>query len=248
MIRCIIVEDEQKSRELLKALLSRYCPNVMVYGEAGNVETAAQLVKEHKPDLVFLDVEMPDGSGFRLLNKFENHDFAVVFTTAFEQFAIQAIRSKAVDYLLKPIVPEELVAAVEKAERVKQQKNNQKSFENILNNIDSETKQPKKIVLTTVEKIHVIEYDKIIRCESDNYYTRLYFTDGTMLIVSKTLKEIEQSLQDGDFVRAHKSHLVNVKYIINYDRDKSELALSDKTRVPVSRRKKEKIIEIINNL
>ncbi|MDR0969664.1 MAG: LytTR family DNA-binding domain-containing protein [Lentimicrobiaceae bacterium] len=248
MIRCIIVEDEQKSRELLKALLVRYCPNVMVHGEAGNVKEAVQLIKEHKPDLVFLDIEMPDGSGFRLLNEFENQDFAVVFTTAFEQFAIQAIRSEAIDYLLKPIVPEELIAAVEKVKRLKEQRSSQKDFENSISNTDHEAIQPKKIVLATAEKIHVIEHDKIIRCESDNYYTRLYFTDGTMLLVSKTLKEIEHMLQDGDFVRTHKSHLVNIKYIINYDKGKSELILSDKTRVPVSRRKKENILEIINNL
>lgn len=248
MIKCVIVEDELKSRQVLVALLNRYCPDVMVCDEAFNVEMGKEAIKKNNPDLVFLDIEMPDGSGFRLLKSFETINFEIIFTTAFEQFAIQAIRSSAIDYLLKPIVPEELVAAVEKVRQAKEHRFNQRNLENIISEIDPEAFQRKKITLNTAEKIHIVEYDKIIRCESDNYYTLFYFNDNTTLLISKTLKEVEKMLQEGNFVRPHKSHLINISYIQNYNRDDTSLTLTDGSKIPVSRRKRESILEIINNI
>ncbi len=249
MVRCVIVEDELKSRETLKGLLSRFCPDVMVVAEAGGVQQGREMIAKHKPDLVFLDIEMPDGSGFRLLDQSAPVEYDVIFTTAFDQFAIKAIRYAALDYLLKPIVPDELQAAVDKVRQHKEKKNNMKNFEVLLNNLNPARSEQKKVVLSTVEKIHVVELDRILRCESDNYYTHFYFTDGGHLLISKTLKDVEALLEGGSFIRPHKSHLINIRYIQNFSRDEGGvITLNNGDKIPVSRRKKEKILEIIHNL
>jgi len=248
MIRCVIVEDEAKSRETLRGLLQRFCPDVLVVGEGTGVQSGREAIQQNNPDLVFLDIEMPDGSGFRLLEKIDEINFEVVFTTAFEQFAIKAIRYAALDYLLKPIVPDELVAAVEKVKSIKERKSNQKNIEVLLNNLRPGALESKKIVLSTSEKIHVVEIENIIRCESDNYYTHFYFKGGRHLLISKTLKDVESLLQEGNFIRPHKSHLINIRFIQNFNRDEATISLTDGSKIPVSRRKKEKILEIINNL
>lgn len=248
MIRCVIVEDEEMARKVLKSLLAQYCKDVMVCAEAGDVESGKSMIESFRPDLVFLDIEMPGGSGFKLLSSIDNIDFEVVFTTAYEQFAIKAIRHAALDYLLKPIDPKELVAAVEKVKESKYKKTLKKQYDSLLKNIDPEQLVVRKISISTTDKIHLIEVDNIIRCESDNYYSILYFKNGTNLMVSKTLKEMEQKLEEYDFVRTHKSHLVNIRCIMNFIKDEMMVLMSDGSKVPVSKRKKEKILEIINNL
>jgi two-component system LytT family response regulator len=249
MIRCVIVEDELNSREALKAMLKRFCPDVLLCGEAEGVESGKEIIDLHHPDLVFLDIEMRDGSGFRLLEKFGNIDFEVVFTTAFEQFALKAIRYQVLDYLLKPIVPDELIAAVEKVKEIKEKKNSLKNIENLIHNYQSNAPEKRKLSLATTEKIHIVDVGTIIRCESDNYYTHFYFTDGKHLLISKTLKEIEAMLEEDEFIRPHKSHLINIKFIQNFNRsDVSSLTLTDGTQIPVSRRKKDKVLEIIQNM
>lgn len=248
MIRCVIVEDEEMARNVLKSLLAQYCPDVMVCAEADDVVSGKNMIETFRPDLVFLDIEMPGGSGFKLLTSIENIDFEVVFITAYEQFAIKAIRHDALDYILKPIDPKELVAAVEKVNEAKYKKTLKKQYDNLLKNLDPEQLVVRKISLSTADKIHLIDVDDIIRCESDNYYTIIFFKDGTNLMVSKTLKEIDQKLEEYDFVRTHKSHLVNMRCIMNFIKDEMMVVMTDGTKVPVSKRKKEKILEVINNL
>ena len=248
MIRCVIVEDEEIARRVLKSLLAQYCQDVMVCAEADDVASGKNMIEMFRPDLVFLDIEMPGGSGFKLLSSVENIDFEVVFITAYEQLAIKAIRHDALDYILKPIDPKELVAAVEKVKEAKYKKTLKKQYDNILKNLDPEQLVVRKISLSTTDKIHLIDVDDIIRCESDNYYTKIFFKDGNSLLVSKTLKEIDQKLEEYDFVRTHKSHLVNIRYIKNFIKDEMMVVMADDTKVPVSKRKKERILEVINNL
>ena len=248
MKRCVIVEDEEMARNVLKSLLAQYCPDVMVCAEADDVISGKNMIETFRPDLVFLDIEMPGGSGFKLLTSIENKDFEVVFITAYEQFAIKAIRHDALDYILKPIDPKELVAAVEKVNEAKYKKTLKKQYDNLLKNLDPEQLVVRKISLSTADKIHLIDVDDIIRCESDNYYTIIFFKDGTSLMVSKTLKDMEQKLEEYDFVRTHKSHLVNMRCIMNFIKDEMMVVMTDGTKVPVSKRKKEKILEVINNL
>jgi two-component system LytT family response regulator len=220
----------------------------MVCAEADDITSGQEMIEAFRPDLVFLDIEMPGGSGFKLLNNIKDIDFEVVFITAYEQFAIKAIRHDALDYLLKPVDPKELVAAVDKVKDAKYKKTLKKQYDNLLKNIDPEQLVVKKISISTSDKIHLIEVDDIIRCESDNYYTIIYFKDGTSLLVSKTLKEMEQKLEEYDFVRTHKSHLVNMRCIMNFIKDEMMVLLTDGVKVPVSKRKKEKILEVINSL
>lgn len=248
MIRCVIVEDEEMARKVLKSLLAQYCQDVMVCAEADDIVSGKNMIETFHPDLVFLDIEMPGGSGFKLLTSIEDKDFEVVFITAYEQFAIKAIRHDALDYILKPIDPKELLAAVEKVKEAKYKKTLKKQYDSLLKNLDPEQLVVRKISLSTADKIHLINVDDIIRCESDNYYTIIFFKDGTSLMVSKTLKEIDQKLEEYDFVRTHKSHLVNMRCIKNFIKDEMMVVMTDDTKVPVSKRKKERILEVINNL
>lgn len=249
MIRAVIVEDEKHSRETLRGLLDRYCRNVIVVAEADTYRGGIAVIKEFKPQLVFLDIQMPDGSGFRLLEELDEVNFEIIFTTAFDQFAIKAIKYSALDYLLKPIDPEELANALKKVEqKITDQAVNQ-NIQVLLDNIKNKETEPQKIVLSTSEKIHVIETDDILRCESDNYYTNFFLTSGKQILVSKTLKENEEMLGGHNFIRPHKSHLVNIKYIKGYLRsDGGYIEMTDGSKIPVSRRKREKIIEIITHL
>jgi len=249
MIKAIIIEDEKMSRETLRRMLEKYCPTVTVLAEADGYRKGLEEIRKQQPDVIFLDIQMPDGSGFRLLEELEEIDFEVIFTTAFDQFAIKAIKYSALDYLLKPIIPQDLIDAVNKVEKKISDSRTRKNLDKLLANVKSQEDFSRKIVLSTSEMIHVIHVDDIIRCESDNYYTNFHFTDGRRLLVSKTLKENEELLSRYNFIRPHKSHLVNTKYILNFIRQEGGyILMSDGSKVPVSRRKKDKILEIIYNL
>ncbi len=249
MIRGIIIEDEKHSRETLNGMIDRYCKNVSIIAEAESYRGGLEVIREHQPDVIFLDIQMPDGSGFRMLEELDSINFEIIFTTAFDQFAIKAIKYSALDYLLKPIDAEELVRAVKKVEQKISHSQVNQNIQVLLDNIKSRDAEPHKIVLSTSEKIHIIETDQILRCESDNYYTNFFLSDGKKILVSKTLKENEELLSDHNFIRPHKSHLVNVKYIKGFLRsDGGYIEMIDGSRIPVSRRKREKIIEVITHL
>jgi two-component system LytT family response regulator len=249
MLRAIIVEDEFRSRQTLTGMLKLFCKNVQVVGEAENVKEGIDLIRKENPDIVFLDIQMPDGSGFKLLEEFGQINFDIIFTTAYDQFAIQAIKFSALDYLLKPIFQEDLIKAVKKAEDNKAKHNRSEHVDVLLENLKKPLNEPPKIILSTAEKINVVLIDDILRCESDNYYTLFFFTNGQKLLVSKTLKENEELLKDHHFIRPHKSHLVNSKYITGFlKQEGGYIIMNDGTNIPVSRRKKESIMEIINSL
>jgi two-component system LytT family response regulator len=249
MIRAIIIEDEKMSKEALCRMLEKYCPTVEVVAEADGYRKGVEEIRKHHPDVIFLDIQMPDGSGFRVLEELEEIDFEIIFTTAFDQFAIKAIKYSALDYLLKPIIPEDLMEAVTRVEKKKAEHTRRKSLETGNEDLRLREERNPKIVLSTSEMIHVINVNDIIRCESDNYYTYFYFVDGRKLLVSKTLKENEELLTQYNFIRPHKSHLINIKFIKSYIRQEGGyILMNDGTKIPVSRRKKDKIIEIIFNL
>lgn len=249
MLRAVIVEDEKKSQDALMAMLRRYCEQVDVIGVADGVESGLKMITKLQPDVLFLDIQMPDGSGFKLLELLGEHPFQIIFITAFDQYAIRAIRYSALDYLLKPIIPEELVKAVEKAEANKMSRQVNENVRALLENMKNAPDQPETIVLSTTEKLHVVKIETIIRCESDNYYTRFFFTNGKTLLVSKTLKEFEELLKDHHFIRPHKSHLINLRHIRSFHRQESgQILMTDGSPVPVSRRKREFVIRMISHL
>jgi len=248
MIRVIIVDDEKTSRDTLIGLLGRYCKNVEVIGQADGVASGIEVIRKNAPDVVFLDIQMPDGSGFRLLEEIGEVNFEVIFTTAYDQYAIKAIKYSALDYLLKPVVPDDLVNAVKKAEQKKNLGQMSQNIKTLLENL-SQQNEPRKIVLSTAEKMHIVEIDDILRCESDDYYTRFFFKDGKTLLISKTLKENEELLGEKYFIRPHKSHLVNIKYIKGFlKNDGGYIVMSDGTKVPVSRRKREYVVNTLSHL
>jgi two-component system LytT family response regulator len=248
MIRALIVEDEKASRDALRAMLARYCGEVDVIGEAEGVRKGIQMIREKKPDVVFLDIQMPDGSGFRLLEETRDERFEVIFTTAFDQFGIRAIKYSALDYLLKPIDADELIQAVSKLKKQEFRLRASQHIDTLLENL-KQPEEPHKIVLSTAERIYVVDVDEIIRCESDNYYTRFFFLNNKPLLISKTLKEHEALLSEHHFIRPHKSHLVNVKYIKQYSRSAGGvLILDDGSEIPVSRRKREMVVRILSRL
>lgn len=249
MIKAVIIDDEKKSRETLFFLLERYCPNVNVVAQADGYISGMSSIKDTNPDVIFLDIQMPDGNGFKLLEDIGNINFDVIFTTAFDQYAIKAIKYSALDYLLKPIVPDDLKVAVDKVEKKKTGDDTRTNINFLLENIRNKNTDFKKIVLSTSEGMYVVEIKNIIRCESDDCYTYFYMEDGKRVIVSKTLKEIEELLGEYNFLRPHRSHLINTIHIKNYNKtDGGTVIMSDGSLIPVSRRKKDIILDIINNL
>ncbi|NTW32046.1 MAG: response regulator transcription factor [Bacteroidetes bacterium] len=250
MIKAIIIDDEKTSRDTLSGLLRRYCKNVEIIAEADGYFSGIEVLKKYKPDVIFLDIQMPDGSGLKLLEDIENITFEVIFATAFDQFAIKAIKYSALDYLLKPINPEDLINSIEKLEKKLQKGLDNTSMKFLLSTIKNPNySTQKKIALSTSEGIHIIDIDNIIRCQSDDYYTRFFLKDGKVIMVSKTLKENEELLSDYNFIRPHKSHLINLKYVKSYMRvDGGCIIMTDGSNIPVSRRKREQILDIINHL
>ncbi len=249
MIKAIIVDDEQRSREALNGLIERYCPEVFIISEATGCNDGIDKARKFEPDLVFLDIQMPDGSGFNFLEAFDKINFEVIFTTAHDQFAIKAIKYSALDYLLKPVDPDELKVAIHKYLQKNDKGKINDNIKVLLDNIKSPQSEAKKIILSTSEGMHIVSTDDIVRCESDDYYTNFFFVNGTSLLISKTLKQNEAMLSDFDFIRPHKSHLVNIKYIKSFLKvDGGYILMTDGSKIPVSRRKRESIVEILSHL
>jgi two-component system LytT family response regulator len=238
MIRAIIIDDIAEARAVLKADLENYCPSIEVVGEAEGVVTGAKCINELKPDLVFLDIQMKDGSGFDLLEILPIKNFKLIFTTASDEYALKAFKFSAVDYLLKPIDPDELMEAVNRVEH------QEKASERI-SLLKENLNHPKRIALNTLDKIHIVQVAEIVRCESSVNYTMFYFTDDTKLLVTKTLKEFDQLLSDHDFIRVHQSHLINVKFIKGFTKSDGYIFLKDGTKIPVSTRKKQVLMDMI---
>jgi len=234
-LKTIIVEDEKTSREILKNYLSKYCPTVEVVGEAENIDEALVLIRNNKLDLLFLDVEMPYGSGFDLLDKFDKIDFEVVFVTAYNQYAIDALNNHASYYLLKPISIDELIKAVDYVTEIKIKENE----------LQNAVLVPKigvtndKITIPTQEGFEVLEMKDIMYCKADDNYTELFLENNQKKLVSKTLKYFEDILKENGFARIHKSYLVNVSYIAAYKKGKGgTVALSSGKELSVSASKK----------
>jgi two-component system LytT family response regulator len=245
MIRSIIVDDEQMGRNLLASLLDEYCPNVAVVAEADSVTAARDVIRRHEPELVFLDIEMPRNSGFDLLEEVEGRAFDVVFTTAYEQYAIRAIKAAALDYLLKPINKDELMAAVAKTEQ-RRAVDMQHNLESLLENLRRPSSEPHKLALPTEDGLMVVRTADIIRCEAAASYTWVYMTASERLLVSRPLKEFETLLAGMSFLRVHHSHMVNVDHIRRYVRGEGgELVMSDNSSVLVARRKKEELLRAL---
>lgn len=237
MIHTVIVDDENRSREMMKDLLSEFCPSVSVIGEAGNVEDAYSLIRKNsRVDLVFLDIEMPNGNGFRLLEHFPEPPFQVVFVTAFNQYALQAIRCSALDYLLKPVDAEELMAAVKRAEYNQQVDLALEDYQKLLRNVRAWQEGKQKVALYHKEGMDLIGLEEIIRCEADGNYSWVYSRERNRLLVTKSLREFEDLLGQTFFFRTHRSHLINLNYLKSVRKSGGGfVVLSDNTQVPITK-------------
>lgn len=242
-IKAVIVDDEEHCIDTLTWQLKTYCPNVELLRSFQNPVECLKYLMYHDIDLLFLDIEMPLLNGFDLLNALPKKDFALIFTTAYDEFAIKAIKHRAIDYLLKPIDRTELDTAVKRAEE------NKKNLELRLAELmkDMDLSADLKIAISTNEGVVLVQIEDIIRCESDSNYTHIYLSSSKKHTVSKTLKEVEEQLDNEAFLRVHQSHLVNFTYVKKYIKGSTgHLLLQDNTEIPVSRRKKTELLERIS--
>lgn len=247
MVRVIIVDDESCFREMIQFLLMDYFPDVKVVAQTESVEDAVRAIENEHPDLVFLDIEIKGGTGFHVLQKLKDHDFKLIFITAFNDFAIQAFKFSAVDYILKPINEFEFKAGVERAIHEIEKQKSSVPVETLLSN--SQEKSDKKMVLRTAQEIHVVNVNEIIRCEADNAYTTFYLTSGEKIIVSKGLSEYADLLETYDFLRPHQSHLINLNFVKKLDKsDGGVVVLKNNTIIPISLRRKQAIMDVLNKL
>ncbi|MBN3036640.1 MAG: response regulator transcription factor [Bacteroidales bacterium] len=243
-LRAVIIDDEKHSLESTDILIRRVCPCITIAGQANTPEQGIVIIESLKPDLVFLDIAMPRMNGFELLQSVTFRDFEVIFTTAFNDFAIKAFKVNAIDYLLKPIEPEELVKAVEKV-KVKLEKNlHMQRLDEIIHRLGSGGMKRSKLALPVEGRIAMIEFDSVIYCESDGNYTRLHLDGDKKIMVSRTLKDIERMLPHPLFVRIHHSHLVNINHVTDYIRGEGgEVLLSNGIQLRVSRNRKDTLLD-----
>lgn len=244
-LKAIVVDDEKASRETLKNYLEKYCPEVKLVSMAESVDAGYKAIFKEKPDIVFLDIEMPFGNAFDLLDKFEEIDFEIVFVTAYRNYAIKALNLSAAYYILKPIDIDELIQSVEKIKKARDKTSDSSQTKILLENIKSANNQFKKIVLPQMDGFEVVLVKDIIRAEASDNYTTFFQIDGKTYVVSKTLKYFETLLSEFDFIRIHKSWLINVNHITKYKKGKSgEVYMADGSSIPVSSIYKRSLLNI----
>lgn len=246
-MKAILIDDEINNIENLRQMLKVHCPDITVTGTATHVDNALVLLQQLQPAIVFLDIQMPDKNGFELLKYFPEPNFEVIFVTAHDQYAIQAMRFSAIDYLLKPINALELQQATQRAIAKHQQKTQNKELKNLLSLLTTQSsKDEQRIALNTLRETRFVKTGEIIRCQSSNNYTTFFLKDEE-LVVSKPIYEYEEILKDYGFIRCHQSHLVNIRYIKSWKKEYGDfLLLYDGTELPISRGKKDSVREVLN--
>jgi len=244
MIEAVLVDDELHGLKTLQILLADYCPDVKIVAQCASAKKALEAIETLKPALVFLDIEMPFMNGFELLEQFEEIPFSVIFTTSYDQYAIRAIRFSALDYLLKPVDPRELIAAVGKVKK-KKMPPSQQQFEILVSQLQHRENRLTKIAVPTAEGFELIPCDELLCCEADDNYTHLLLRNKTKIIASRTLKEMEEQLAAySNFLRVHHSYVVNLNEVVKYVRgDGGYLVMTDGSTVNVSRSRKNALMK-----
>lgn len=253
MITALLIDDDDNLRNGMKSLLSRYAPEIQIIGEANSVKTGVEAMENLQPQVVFLDIQMTDGTGFDVLEqialkngKSTSH---IVFITAHEQYAIKAFRFSALDFLLKPVDPDELQKVIEKIKNVLVKNDDYSHIDLLLENIRKKVDNFKRIALSNSDGIHLFEVSDIIRCESEDNYTKFFIKNSKPILISKTLKEYEELLTEHGFERIHQSHLINVAYLKSYiKKDGGYVVMADNSNLPISQRKKDRLQEILKTL
>ncbi len=244
----VVIEDEFRTRNAIIGIIERNCSDVIVEGWADSVDEGKELILSKEPDLVLMDIQLTDGTAFDILRSIYPINFKIIFLTAFENYAIEAIKFSAFDYLLKPFSEKELVDSLHKLrDKDSDGSNNKESLEVLLNNLHETA--PKKIVLKTNDSIFVVPVSNIVRCEADSSYTHFILYNGSQITVSSNLKKFEQDLKKHHFIRVHHSHIINLEYIVKFSKnDGGYVELMDGTTIPVSKRRKEELMKAFSNL
>jgi two-component system LytT family response regulator len=249
MIKAILLEDEQHSRQLLYEMLTEHFKNIEVLAVCENTEDAAIAIARHHPDLVISDIELDNNSVFDMLQSLRSIDFEVIFTTAHEKYALQAIKFSALDYLLKPFGLDDLTNAINQYQIKLNKRQSARQFEVLFHNLKGLQNDTKKIALPTLNGLQVVSLKDIVRCQAEANYTIFFFGLAKKMVVTKSLKEFEDLLVDYDFIRVHNSHLINLNHIVKYTKGEGGVvAMSDGSEVDVSRRKKEEFLQRLAKL
>lgn len=248
MVRVLVIDDEHHARNTLINILGRHCPEFTVVGQAEGVVSGMAAIRELQPELVLLDIQMKDGTGFDLLAALPAIDFRIIFVTAFDKYALQAFKFSAVDYLMKPVNPAQFVEAVGRVRNMIMEHFRMQT-QVLEENLKTISNTNKKIIIKTTENIHLLEIRNIICCDSDSCYTTIHTSDGEKIMVSKTLKDYEEMLADCGFYRVHKSNLINLLHIKRFERqDGGYIVLTNNLRIPVSSRRRDHLLELIEKL
>ncbi|MBN1198599.1 MAG: response regulator transcription factor [Bacteroidales bacterium] len=248
MLRTIIIDDEIPVRETLKTLLDKACPQVSVIGEADGVATGIRIIREKTPDLVLLDIRMSDGTGFDLLNSFDNILFKVIFVTAYEEYAVRAFAFSAIDYILKPVNPEKLAEAVQRAEKVTRS-DFSIQLAALRENVENPGKTNKKIIFKNLESIFLFDVDDLVHLTSEGSYTTIETMDSQRILVSRNLKEYDNLLSGSGFLRVHRSHLINLRHVRRFDKqDGGYVVMSNGCQVPVSGSGRSRLLELFEEM
>jgi two-component system LytT family response regulator len=250
MITAILIDDDINLRNGMKGLLSLYAPEITIIGEADSVASGVEAIEKLHPQVVFLDIQLNDGTGFDILEKLAVKNGKttshIVFITAHEQYAIKAFRFSALDFLLKPVDPDELKKVIEKIKSVLEKSDNYAHIDLLLENIRKKVDNFKRIALSNSDGIHLFEISDIIRCESEDNYTKFFIRNSKPILISKTLKEYEEMLTNHGFVRVHQSHLINLAFLKSYiKKEGGYVIMTDNSTIPISQRKKEQLQEIL---
>jgi len=247
-LKAIIIDDEERSRQSLKQKISLHCTDVEVIAECENGEQGIQMIEEEKPDIVFLDVEMPRMNGFTMLQQLGNRNFELIFTTAYDHYAIRAIKFSALDYLVKPVEIQELQQAIEIIKQKRKQNTNNERLETLLHNLMQEKNQSGRIAIPSIEGLQFVEISDIIYLEADSNYTVVYIKPSQKITVSKTLKDFEELLPNTVFIRIHHSWIINKNHIQKYLKvEGGQVVMINGKTLNVTRRKKDEFMKDVEN-
>ena len=245
----LIVEDEDFSYQALEDIIKQYAPQLKIVGRANSVAQAMEYIAQFNPELAFMDIDLPDGTGFDIIQRLKPIDFSVIFVTAYNQFALQAFRFSATDYLLKPIDTEEFKEAIEKVSSSRRQEYLDLKMDVLLANLQAQMSDGKRIVLKTMEDIFIVPLKEIVCIQSDGSYSHFFLISGKRITVSSHLKKYEDPLLDQGFFRPHSSYLVNLAHVERFHKPEGGLLImKDGSSIPVSNRKKEELIKILQSL
>lgn len=246
-MQAILIDDQESQRKNLKDLLTLHCPDINILGEADSVQSGIALIQNTHPQLVFMDIDLGDGTGFDILESIGDPHFSLVFVTGHNEFAIKAFKYSALDYILKPVNPTDLGQALERARKMTTSDDSGLRIQNLLESRGS--KKQEKIILSDADSIYLVEVSEILRCQAESNYTRFFLTEKREILVSKTLKEYEQLFEGQPFFRVHQSHLVNLTHFSRLDKKEGgTIVMKDGSFVPVAVRRKDELLSLLKSL